>query len=48
MPPKVMERSRLVLPLKAMSRSMALQQQGWVSTKDQVNVLRLGCHLGIC
>lgn len=40
--------SWLVLPPGAMFGSMALQHQGSVTTKGQVDVSGLGCHLGTC
>lgn len=44
LPPKSMVRSWPVLPPRAMSPSMALQQQEFVTTKGEVEVPGLGCH----
>ena len=48
MPPGTMVGSWPVLALGVMSESVALKQQGSVSTKGQVDVPGLGCCLGTC
>lgn len=46
--PNVMVRSWLVLPWRAMSESIVLQQWVSITTKWQGNVSGLGCHQGSC
>jgi hypothetical protein len=46
LPPKTMVRPWPVIPLWAMSGSVALQQQGSVITKDQGDAPGLGCPQG--
>jgi hypothetical protein len=48
MPPGTVVESWSVLPLEAMSGSMALQQQGSVITKDHTDVPGLDCNPGTC
>lgn len=45
MPPKTLVRFWPLLPSSVMSGSMDLQQWGSVTTKGQVHLPGLGCHL---